>query len=129
MAGAYLKSRELSFEIQIGANKYPEYPIRSLAESFYQLRKALGLHSVNAQMAITPAEYRDTKFVIGIDTEKVLGASFSGYNSNAGDLTGLRIKPAAGVSPPLPTGNLKLHYVLHYDGIMHIMDSGVSVLE
>jgi len=75
MAGAYLKSRELCFEMQIGANL------------FYQLRKALGLHSVNAQMAITPAENRDNKFVIGIDTEKVLGASFCGYNSKAGDST------------------------------------------
>ena len=128
MAGAYNKGRELSFEMQIGSKKYPEYSIRSLAEAFYQLRKPLGLHSVNAHMTITPGEYRVTKFVIGIDIAKVLGASFSGY-SRAGDLTALRIKPVDGVSPPLPIGNLKLHHVLHYDSIMQIMDSGVSVLE
>ena len=79
-------------------------------------------------MDITPDDYRNTKFVIGIDIEKVLGASFSGYNSK-GDLTVLRIKPADGVSPPLPTGIRKLHYVLHYDSIMQIRENGVSVLE
>ena len=80
-------------------------------------------------MDIRATEYHNNKFVIGIDTEKVLGASFSGYNIKAGELTVLRIKPADGDSPPLPTGNLKLHYVLHYDSIMQIMDSGISVLE
>ena len=59
----------------------------------------------------------------------MLGASFSRYNSKAGDLTVLRTKPAEGVSPPLPTGNLELHYVPHYDSIMQINDSGVPVLE
>jgi len=73
--------------MQIGAKKYPEYPIQSAAEVFYQLRKSLGLHAVNSQMDINLEEYRSTKFVIGIDIEKVLGASFNGYYSKAGDLT------------------------------------------
>ena len=79
-------------------------------------------------MDIREDEYRSNKFVVGIDIEKVLGASFSGYNSKAGDLTVLRLKPAEG-NITVPTGTLKLHYVLHYDSIMQIMDSGVSVLE
>ena len=79
-------------------------------------------------MDIRADEYRDNKFVIGIDTEKVLGASFSGYNAKAGDLTVLRLKPAY-ANTITTAGNLKLHYVLHYDSIMQIQDSGVSVLE
>ena len=110
------------------AKEYPEYPIQSLAEAFYQLRKSLGLHFVNALIAINPSEYRYRKFVIGIDTENVLGASFSGYNSKAGDLTVLRLEPTEG-NIPAPTGTLKSHYVLHYDSVMHIMDSGVQILE
>ena len=106
MGGAYDKTKELSFEMQIGSKKYPEYPIQSASESFYQLRKSLGAHDVNAQMSITGNQYRNNKFVIGIDTEKVLGASFSGYNSKSGDLTVLRLKPA---NPALamPLGNTK----------------------
>ena len=65
-------------------------------------------------MAISPSEYRDNKFVIGIDTEKVLGAGFSGYNSKADALTVLRLKPAY-ANTIATAGNLKLHYVLHND--------------
>ena len=126
MGGNYDKSKELSFEMQIGAKKYPEYPIQSAAEAFYQLRKSLGLHARNALMDIRATEYRNSKFVIGIDTEKVLGASFSGHNSKAGDLTVLRLKPLGDATL---TGNCKLHYILHYDSVMQIMDSGVSILE
>ena len=94
VGGSYVKDRELSFEMQTGAKEHPEYPIQSAAEAFYQLRKSLGLHAVNALMDMRADEYRSNKFVIGIDIEKVLGASSSGYNSRAGDLTVLRLKPA-----------------------------------
>ena len=79
-------------------------------------------------MDISATEYRSTKFVIGIDTEKVLGASFSGYDSKAGDFIVLRLKPAY-ANTITTARNLKLHYVPHYDAIMQIMDSGISVLE
>ena len=102
--------------------------MQSSAAMFYQLRKSIGVHNVNAQMDISATEYRSTKFVIGVATENVLGASFSGYNSKAGDLTVLRIEPTDG-NVIATAGTLKLHYVLHYDSIMQIMDSGVSVLE
>ena len=95
--------------------------MQSVAEAFYQLRKSLGLHAVNALMDIRADEYRSNKFVIGIDTEKVLGASFTGYNSKAGELTVLRLKPAY-ANTIATTGNLKLHYVLHFDNVMQIMD-------
>ena len=79
-------------------------------------------------MDIRADEYRINKFVIGIDTEKVLGASFSGYNSRAGDLSVLRLKPA--YANTITTAEiLKLHYVLHYDSVMQIMDSGIQILE
>jgi len=69
--------------------------MQSAAEQFYQLRKSIGLRNVNAPMDSIPTQYRNTRFAIGVDTEKVLGASFSGYNSKAGDLTVLRLKPTS----------------------------------
>ena len=102
--------------------------MQSVAEQYYQLRKSIGIHNLNGQMDINAAEYRNTKFVIGIDTEKVLGASSSGYNSKAGDLTVLRLKPVGNASL-LGAGNCKLHYVFHYDSIMNIRDGGVEILE
>ena len=102
--------------------------MQSLSEQFYQLRKYIGIHNVNAQMDISATGYRSTKFVIGIVTEKMLGANFSGYNSKANDLTVLRLKPL-GDATFVGAGNCKLHYVLHYDCIMQIQDSGIGVLE
>ena len=126
MGGGYDHDKELEFEMQIGSKKFPEYPIRSAAEAFYQLRKALGVHDVNAQMDISATAFRSSKYVIAIDTEKVLGASFSGYNSKSGDLLTLKQKPLGNATL---AGNCKLHYCLHYDSIMNIKDAGVEVLE
>ena len=126
MGGGYDHDKELEFEMQIGSKKFPEYPIRSAAEAFYQLRKALGVHDVNAQMDISATAFRSSKYVIATDTEKVLGASFSGYNSKSGDLLTLKQKPLGNATL---AGNCKLHYCLHYDSIMNIKDAGVEVLE
>ena len=49
-SGQYNYSEELQFQMQIGSKMIPEYPIRSLAEAFYHLRKTLGINSTNAQM-------------------------------------------------------------------------------
>ena len=79
-------------------------------------------------MDINAAEYRNNKFGIGIDTDKVLGAGFSGYNSKASDLTVLRLKPV-GTASLTGAGTCKLHYVLHSDSITNIRDGGVEILE
>ena len=42
--GTYDYSKELQWQLQIGSKMFPEYPCRSLAETFYQLKKALGIH-------------------------------------------------------------------------------------
>ena len=128
MGGNYEYAKELEFEMQIGSKKFPEYPIRSVAEAFYQLRKALGLHDVNAQMDISGTEFRSSKFVVAIDTEKVLGSSFSGYNSKSGDLLTLKLKPTGDATIPGGT-TAKLHYCLHFDSILNIKDAGVETLE
>jgi hypothetical protein len=66
-------------QLMIGSTMYPEYPIRSHAECFYNLRKSLGvqansLHAVD----VKGNEYRNNKFVVGFDTEKMLGLAFTG---------------------------------------------------
>ena len=41
----YNSDGEFETQLQLGSKLYPEYPIRSHAEAFYQLRKALGIQS------------------------------------------------------------------------------------
>ncbi len=131
MFGAsYDFTKEIEFEMQIGSKKFPEYPMRSLSEQFYQLRKTLGIHALNNDLDISTSEYRNNKFLMGIDTEKVLGASFSGYNRKAGDLLTLKIKGQSGAAAAFAlAGNCKMHYVLAYDSSLQIQDVGCSVLE
>jgi hypothetical protein len=86
---------EIQWQLQIGSKNFPEMPVRSLAETFYQLKKALGIHgSAFHSLSITPDQYRTDHFIIGIDTEKILEAGFTGLNTRSGDLMVVRGKYA-----------------------------------
>ena len=125
---------EFEFQLQIGSKLFPEYPIRSHNEAYYQLKKTLGVQSSAVHnFDLKPAEYRDNKLIIGTDCEKVLDAGFTGINTRAGDLMTVKLKyansgnaDANGVFPRLAD---RLHIVLHSDQIMEIRDSGVAVFD
>ena len=70
-------------QLQVGSKLYPEYSISSHAECFYNLRKSLGVQSNNNlhSLDIKGFEYRNNKFVVGFDTEKMLGLAFTGINT------------------------------------------------
>ena len=125
----YDYNKEIEFQMQIGSNLFPEYPIRSLAEAFYQLRKSLGINSTNAQMSMIQRHYSAFKYVIGIDTERMTGASFTGYSTKASDLLTLKMKGANGGIDLDDTKTHKLFYCLQYDAILQVNDTGVNVLE
>ena len=83
MAGSatYNSGKELEIQIQSGSKLMPLYPMRSLSESYTQLRKCMGIHHSNFHsIDIDMSEYRSHKFIAAIDCETVLGASFSGLN-------------------------------------------------
>ena len=76
------------FQLQIGAKLFPEYPIKTHAGAFYYLRKSLGIHANNLHsIDIDGNEYRNNKFIVGIDTEKILGLSFTGMNTRNNSMT------------------------------------------
>ena len=63
---------------------YPQYPIRSLSESFAQLKKSVGILGSNFHsVSMTPMQYRYDHFVVGIDTEKAIGASYTGLSTRS----------------------------------------------
>ena len=124
--GVYTSTLELEAQLQVGSKLFPTYPIRSCQESFYQLRKCMGVESSNFHsMDITPLEYRNHKFVLAFDTEKMLGTAFSGINIKTGSLMTLKMKSAA------PTAQMPdtCYLVLHFDSILSIRDSGIEVFE
>ena len=123
----YDATREMEFQKQIGSKLFPEYPIRSTAECFYQLRKTLGVHpSSFHNIDIRPYEYYNRKFIVGIDTERVLAAGFTGLNTKAGDRMTIKVKQ---LSADTSCYADKMHIILHADMIVNIRDTGVEVLE
>jgi len=126
----YNFDKELEIQIQIGSKLYPEYPIRSIAEAYYQLRKTIGIHFGNEQMNIHPKGYRENTFIVGIDLEKVLGAAFTGTNTMDGQLMIIRLKAANTSTITLTSSSTYyLYYTLIYDAVLQINLAGVTVLE
>ena len=122
----YDSSKSVQFQLQIGSKLYPEYPMWSTQEAFYQLRKTLGVHATSFHsIDISSQEYNTTKYIVGIDTEKVLAAGFTGLNTKAGDLMTVKFNR-------MPTDNTapdKMYIILHADVVMNIRDSGVEIFE
>ncbi len=114
------------FQIQIGSKLFPEYPIRSHAEAYYQLRKTLGKHDQHNSFDITQHEYRCRKMILGIDMEKVLEAGYTGINTRAGDLMNIRFDHASSTDARWATS---MHIVLTSDQILEVRDSGVQVFD
>jgi hypothetical protein len=123
--------QDFEFRLQIGSKIFPEYPIRSHNEAYYQLCKCLGVQSSALHnFDITAREYRSTKFILGTDCEKVLDAGFTGLNTRAGDLMSVLFqyneRSHDEVDDRLAD---RIHIILHSDQILEIRDSGCQVFD
>ena len=118
---------EFEFQLQIGSKLFPEYPIRSHNEAYYQLAKCLGVQSSAVHnFDITAREYRSTKFILGTDCEKVLDAGFTGINTRAGDLMSVKFDYRSAATSRRAD---RIHIILHSDQILEIRDSGCQVYD
>ena len=125
--GAFDSSKEFEAQLQLGSKLYPEYPIRSHAEAFYQLRKTLGVQSSSLHSFDVDAhEYRTCKFIWATDMEKVLEAGFTGMNTRSGDVLNVRFDHNDGTAANYATS---MHILLHSDNVIQISDSGVQVYD
>jgi hypothetical protein len=118
---------EFSFQLQLGSKLFSEYPIASHAEAYYQLRKTLGVQSSTLHnFDIDSHEYRNWKFILGIDMERVLEAGFTGINTRSGDILSVRFDHKSSVTKDYATS---MHIVLHADVILEIRDSGTVIFD
>ena len=123
----YNSSGEIAdFQISVGSKNFPEYPIRSLQEAYYQLRKTLGSHDQHNSISITQPEYRRRTFILGIDMEKVLEAGFTGINTRAGDIMQIRFDHKTTDQTKWATS---LQTILTADCILEVRDSGCAVFD
>jgi hypothetical protein len=112
-----------SVQLQVGAFLIPQYPIRSHAECFYSLRKSLGIQANNLfNLDIDGNEYRNNKFIVGLDCEKLLGLAFTGMNIKNSLMT-IRMKTAAANKAN------RFHVVLTSEQILEISDAGIQFFD
>jgi hypothetical protein len=106
---------------------YPEYPLRSSQEAFTQLQKCLGIQdSAFMGVEIQPYHYLNDKFIIGIDTEKVISASYTGENTKMGSLMTLKLKQGTVPGAEQITG---MYITLHSDCILNVRDTGCEIYD
>ena len=119
--------KEIEFSVSLGSKQYPEQPIRSHAEAFYQLRKCLGIQSSALHsFDIDGQSYRRRRFVLGIDTETILQASFTGRNTRSGELLNIQFDQKSTDSESYPTD---MFIVLSSDNILEVGDTGCRVYD
>ena len=79
-------------------------------------------------VSISAGQYRRDKFVMAIQTSKLLAAGFTGINTRSGDLMTIKSKVLDSAIPAehMPSA---LHVVLEADQILEIRDTGVQVFD
>ena len=120
----HLEEREINYlALQVGATMMPQYPIRSHAECYYSLKKSLGIQSNTLyNIDINGNEYRNNKFIVGIDCEKILGLAFTGMNTKNSLMT-IKLQTALDNRPD------RIHILLTAEQILEISDSGITVFD
>jgi len=109
--------------VQIGSKLFPEFPVRSHSEAFYQLCKCLGVQASDIHnLDINNYQYHKHKFIMGIDLEKVLEARGTGFNTKSGDLLTVYFKHKHATL----TAN-EIWTVLVSENILNLSNVGVEV--
>ena len=117
------ESDAASWSIQIGADRYPEFDVSSVQESWYRLGLAQLMHTSKDSFSISPYQYRTDKFIAAMNFEKALGqAGHSGVNTRSGSQLTFNIRG-------LPASINTIHVVLHYECAVNVSAAGIEVLD
>jgi len=112
-----------SWSIQIGGDRYPEFDVSSVQESWYRLGLAQVMHTSKDSFSISPYQYRTDKFIAAMNFEKALGqAGHSGVNTRSGSQLTFNIRG-------LPASINTIHVVLHYECAVNVSAAGIEVLD
>ena len=88
------KNYNISWILQIGNKKFPEFESQSLAEHKYFLRRMLNYMNPDQDAcSITYEQYATNKFILGITFEKMNEANMTGINSKMGSLMTCKVRP------------------------------------
>jgi hypothetical protein len=110
------------FHVTIGSQRFPDFSVDSAQECFMRLRNAKLMHQGNDSVSITPAGYRNNKFITALSFEKAASAtSHSGINTRSGSQLTLHLRNTNAATTA--------HIVLLYDAVADISLSGTVTLD
>ena len=123
-----------AFQLQTGSVLWPDIPMSSAKEAWYQLSKVIGMHSSVEGTSIVPSEWLGTSFIMALDLEKMSsspgagGAAFTGLSTrNAGDTMRFSFKnvtPRDAASTPQ-----RMYVALHMDAVVELRAEGCVLLD
>jgi hypothetical protein len=113
-----------SWNLTIGSERYPEFDVSSVQESWYRLGLAQLMNKgKETSFSISSADYRAYSFIGAMNLEKALGqASHTGVNTRSGSQLTLNFRG-------LPTTINTILVVLHYEQVVQVSKAGVEVLD
>jgi hypothetical protein len=122
-------SRNLSWQLQVGNKKWPEFEVQSLSEAFYFLRRTLHYHNYDQNsLNISYKQYRENKYIIAVSFEKMAGVNFTSINTKMGSLITFKIKGTEGsLADTEQIQEIFCH--LTSETVLEIMESGAVVYD
>ena len=122
-------TRNLSYIMQVGNKKFPEFECQSLSEAFYFLRRTLHYHNADQNsLNISYKQYREDKFIIGVSFEKMADVNFTSINTKMGSLLTFKIKGTQG--PLLPAEQIQEIFThLVSESVLELRESGAVVYD
>ena len=122
-------TRNLSWQMQVGNKKFPEFECQSLSEAFYFLRRTIHYHNVEQNsLNISYKQYRENKFIIGVSFEKMADVNFTSINTKMGSLLTFKIKGTQGsLLPAEQIQEIFTHLVS--ESVLELRESGAVVYD
>ena len=130
----YDDERDLQFQIQIGGELYPQYPVRSIHECFKILRQSLHLPEYHQHsISVNFNDYKSDHFIYCENFERVQDASFTGLNTKAGQLLIIKVesinKAAVDGSSESKRISESMFITLEADCMLEVKDGGCTVYD
>jgi hypothetical protein len=114
---------QFTWNITVGADRYPEFDVSSVQESWHRLATAQLMHTGSKTFSISPYQYRTTKFIGAMNFERALGqAGHTGVNTRSGSQLTLNFRG-------LPASITAIHVILHYEVAVNVSAAGIEVLD
>jgi hypothetical protein len=126
-------SQSIQYQFNLNGSVSPIYPVRTFAESWCQLAKALGQHnSTQHSVGIDSLDYMTDTYMLANDWESVLQAGFSGTSLRAGGQLQLQLSnmTLGGTITASSTDAIRRCYMLlMFDTVVEIGSDSVVILD